>query len=37
MSHQEAAELVAVERRLMELYGEAVGPDEVMQIGRAHV
>jgi hypothetical protein len=31
MSHQEAAELVAVERRLMEEYGEAVGPDEVMR------
>jgi len=31
MSNHEAAELVAVERRLMEDYGDIVGPDEVMR------
>jgi hypothetical protein len=31
MSNQETAELVAIERRLIEEYGEAVGPDEVIR------
>jgi len=31
MSNHEGAELVAVERRLMEEFGSVVGPDEVMR------